>query len=155
MTDRWQIAADNLSTADIRGLLQQHFDSMLANSPPGSCHFLDFDELNGADISFWSLREDGRLAGCGALRQIDSGHGEIKSMRTADAFLRRGVATHMLDHILGIARARGYGWLSLETGSGEAFAAATSLYHRFGFVDCAPFGDYQEDVFSRFMTRRI
>ncbi len=155
MTEGWQIAVDDLSTADIRGLLQQHFDAMLANSPPGSCHFLNFDELKGADVSFWSIREHGHLAGCGALRQIDSRHGEIKSMRTVDAFQRRGVAAHMLDHILSIARSRGYRRLSLETGSGESFASAISLYRRFGFVDCAPFGEYQEDVFSRFMSRSI
>lgn len=155
MTVNWQIAVDDRSAVDIRGLLQQHFDAMLASSPPGSYHFLDFDGLNAPDISFWSIREDGLLAGCGALRQIAEDHGEIKSMRTADAFQRRGVAAQMLDHILGVARARGYRRLSLETESGEAFKAAISLYRRFGFIECGPFGDYCEDAFSLFMTRPI
>ncbi|MBL0769509.1 GNAT family N-acetyltransferase [Sphingopyxis sp. DHUNG17] len=128
---------------------------MLANSPPGSCHFLDFDGLNAPDVTFWSIHCGGELAGCGALKMLDARHGEIKSMRTAESYLRRGVAARMLEHILTQARRRGLERLSLETGSGEAFAPAIALYRRFGFVDCPPFGDYRPDPFSRFMTRRL
>ena len=151
--DDWQIATDDLSAPDIRALLQQHFDAMLATSPAGSCHFLDFDGLVDPAVTFWAIREDAALAGCGALREIDARHGEIKSMRTADSHLRRGAAARMLDHIIAEARARGYRRLSLETGSGEAFEPAINLYRRRGFVDCGPFGDYRDDPFSRFMTR--
>lgn len=76
-------------------------------------------------------------------------------MRTADAFLRRGVAARMLDHIIEEARAGGLERLSLETGSGAAFEPALALYRRHGFTDCAPFADYRPDPFSRFMTRAI
>lgn len=151
----WWIVEDDLSGAAIRALLEQHFAGMLANSPAGSCHFLDFDGLNAADVTFWSIHDGDALAGCGALRMLDAAHGEIKSMRTADAFLRRGVAARMLDHIIAQAKVRGLGRLSLETGSGAAFAPAIALYHRYGFADCEPFADYQPDPFSRFMTREI
>ncbi len=151
----WRIVADDLSGAPIRALLEQHFAGMLANSPAGSCHFLDFDGLNAADVTFWSIHHGGNLAGCGALKMLDAAHGEIKSMRTADAFLRQGAAARMLDHIIAEAHRRGLTRLSLETGSGAAFEPAIALYRRYGFSDCEPFGDYRPDPFSRFMTRAL
>ena len=151
----WRIVEDDLSGAAIRALLEQHFAGMLANSPAGSCHFLDFDGLNAPDVTFWSIHDGDALAGCGALKTLDAAHGEIKSMRTADAFLRRGVAARMLDNIVAAARGRGFKRLSLETGSGAAFEPAIALYRRYGFDDCPPFANYKLDPFSRFMTREL
>ncbi len=149
------IVEDDLSGPEIRALLETHFAGMLANSPEGSCHFLDFDGLNGPDVTFWSIWDDSKLAGCGALKQLDAGHGEIKSMRTHDAHLRKGAAAQMLAHIIGQARMRGYKRLSLETGSGAAFTPALELYARYGFKECPPFAEYTPDPFSRFLTREI
>lgn len=151
----WRIVEDDLSGAAIRALLEVHFAGMLANSPADSCHFLDFEGLRSDGVTFWSIHRDGELAGCGALRMLGGGHGEIKSMRTADAFLRQGVAARMLVHIVDEAKARGLGRLSLETGSGPAFGPALALYRSHGFEDCAPFADYRPDPFSRFMTRAL
>jgi putative acetyltransferase len=149
------ITPDDLTGPEIRALLETHFAGMLANSPPGSCHFLDFDGLNAPDVTFWSIWDDGKLAGCGALKQLDDGHGEIKSMRTHADHLFKGVGTAMLLHIIAEANARGYKRLSLETGSGPAFDAAHALYQGHGFEYCGPFGDYTQDPFSRFMTLEI
>lgn len=151
----WRIVEDDLSGAPIRALLERHFAGMLANSPAGSCHFLDFEGLRAGGVTFWSIHKGDALAGCGALKQLDAGHGEIKSMRTADGFLRQGVAARMLAHVMDEARSRGLVRLSLETGSGPAFAPALALYRRYGFEDCAPFADYKPDPFSRFMTRPL
>jgi putative acetyltransferase len=151
----WRIVVDDLSGAPIRALLEQHFAGMLANSPADSCHFLDFDGLNAPDVTFWSIHRGDELAGCGALKMLGAAHGEIKSMRTSDAFLRQGVAARMLDHIMVEARGRGLKRLSLETGSGPAFEPALALYRRYGFQDCEPFADYKPDPFSRFMTRML
>lgn len=151
----WRIVEDDLSGAPIRALLEQHFAGMLANSPAGSCHFLDFEGLRAGGVTFWSIHKGDALAGCGALKQIDAGHGEIKSMRTADAFLRQGVAARMLDYIVAEAQQRGLDRISLETGSGPAFEPALELYRRYGFEDCEPFADYKPDPFSRFMTRPL
>ena len=146
------ITPDDLSGQAIRALLETHFAGMLANSPKDKCHFLDFEGLKGADVTFWSIWDGATLAGCGALRELNPRHGEIKSMRTHSDHLRRGAGAAMLEHITTTARARGYQRLSLETGSGDAFEAATALYLRYGFNPCPPFGDYREDPFSRFMT---
>lgn len=153
--DAWRIVEDDLSGAAIRALLEVHFAGMLANSPAESCHFLDFEGLRADGVTFWSIHKDGVLAGCGALKMLGGGQGEIKSMRTDERFLRQGVAARMLDHIIDQARARGIERLSLETGSGPAFEPALALYRAHGFDDCEPFADYRPDPFSRFMTRAL
>lgn len=155
MRDAWRIVEDDLSGAAIRALLEVHFAGMLANSPAESCHFLDFDGLRADGVTFWSIHRGDELAGCGALKMLGSAHGEIKSMRTAEAFLRRGVAARMLAHIVDEARARSLERLSLETGSSPAFEPALALYRNHGFDDCGPFADYKPDPFSRFMTRTL
>ncbi|MEI2454705.1 GNAT family N-acetyltransferase [Lysobacter firmicutimachus] len=149
------IRIDDLTGSEIHALLQEHLRDMAELSPPESVHALDLDGLRRPDIRFWTVWEKGQLLGCGALRELDSTHGEIKSMRTAEAHRRKGVATRMLGHILDEASRRGYRRLSLETGSMAGFAPARTLYAQFGFVECAPFGDYVEDPNSVFMTRSL
>jgi putative acetyltransferase len=150
-----RIEEDDLTGPEIRSLLEVHFAGMLANSPEGSCHFLDFDGLNADDVTFWSIWDGEQLAGCGAVKELSPTHGEIKSMRTHAGHLRKGAGARMLEHIIGTAKSRGYERLSLETGSGDAFAAAHGLYLRYGFEYCPPFGDYVEDPFSQFMTLKL
>ena len=147
-----RIGRDDLTGLEIRALLETHFAGMLASSPPGSCHFLDFDGLNAPDVTFWSIWDGDSLAGCGALKELAAEHGEIKSMRTHADYLRKGVAARMLEHIIATAKQRGYRRLSLETGSTPDFDAAHALYLRYGFEYCPPFGGYVEDPFSRYMT---
>ena len=151
----WRIVEDDLSGTDIRALLETHFAGMLANSPPGSCHFLNFEALKSPGVTFWSIRDGVSLAGCGALKIHDAHLGEIKSMRTHADHLRKGAGAAMLSHIIGVAKAAGLSRISLETGSGPAFDAATGLYVRFGFAECVPFADYKLDPFSRYYTLEI
>lgn len=139
----------------IAALLGEHLADMALHSPPESIHALDLDALRAPDVTFWSVWGGDELLGCGALKALDPRHGEIKSMRTASAHRRRGVAAAMLSHIVDEARRRGYERLSLETGSADAFVPARSLYARHGFRDCAPFADYVEDPYSVFMTREL
>jgi putative acetyltransferase len=114
---------------------------------------LDLNELRKPEITFWTAWSADVLLGCGALKELTSRHGEIKSMRTAYAHRRKGVARAMLTHIIEEARKRSYNRLSLETGSMQAFEPAQELYARFGFIYCRPFADYIEDPNSVFMTR--
>ncbi len=122
------IEKDDLSGPEIAALLAEHLASMHRQSPPGSVHALPLDALRRPEITFWSAWENGALLGCGALKELDPHHGEIKSMRTAAGHLRKGVATAMLRHILAAARKRGYSRLSLETGAQSGFEAARQLY---------------------------
>jgi len=156
------ITPGDLDDPRVLALLAEHFAGMAAHSPPQSIHALDLSGLRRPDITFWTIWNDDpvparrELLGCGALRELDPHHGEIKSMRTAAAHLRRGVGSMILQHIIAEARRRGYRRLSLETGSGPAFAAAHALYTRFNFTPCGPFADYPtDDPFSRFMTLEV
>ena len=149
------IAEDDLTGADIVALLRYHLDQMVQHSPICSVHAFPVERLRAPDVTFYALRIDGELAACGALKQIDAGHGELKSMRTDPAFLRRGLGEAMLLHLMTEARARGYARLSLETGRPEPFHAAHALYRKHGFAECPPFGDYTEDPFSMCMTRTL
>lgn len=147
-----RVVEGQLSDPEVIALLEEHLQSMADHSPPQSVHALDIEGLSAPDVTFWSFWDDGSLLGCGALRQLGATEGEIKSMRTATAHLRKGVGAAILQHIIDEARRRGYLRLNLETGSGPAFAAALELYRKFGFTDCGPFATYREDPFSRFMT---
>jgi putative acetyltransferase len=148
-----EIKVDDLSGPEVHELLREHLRNMFLHSPPESVHALDLEGLRRPEVTFWTVWEGGELLGCGALKELDPGHAEIKSMRTSSAHLRRGVASHLLGHILEEAARRGYSRLSLETGSAEAFEPARQLYARFGFAYCGPFGDYVEDPYSVFMTK--
>lgn len=150
-----RIVVDDLTGPEVIGLLEAHVAEMLANSPEESMHALDVAALQKPDITFWSAWDGGELAGCGALKELDPTHGEIKSMRTTAGFRGRGVASQLLRHILGAATARGYARLSLETGSSEFYRPAVRLYERYGFEHCGPFADYREDPHSVFMTRAL
>jgi putative acetyltransferase len=150
-----EIRSDDLSHPAIHALLQEHLANMALHSPPESIHALDLEALRSPDISFWSAWSGADLLGCGALRELDSFHGEIKSMRTSSTHRRQGVAAAMLVHLIDVATYRGYTRLSLETGSMAAFAPARELYARFGFIACEPFADYVADPYSVFMTRLL
>ena len=149
------IVNDPLTDPAVLDLIREHLRSMRGSSPPESVHALDIDELRGEGVTFWTAWEGPELLGCGALKELDGRHGEIKSMRTATRHLRKGVATALLEHIIHVARARGYERVSLETGSGGPFDAALRFYEHHGFRYCEPFADYVPDPFSRFMTRTL
>ena len=150
-----QIRVDDLAGREVRALLDEHLRSMHRHSPPESVHALNLADLLRAEITFWTAWSDAGLVGCGALKELDPRHGEIKSMRTVAAHRRNGVGRAMLQHIIADARRRAYVRLSLETGSMGAFEPARRLYESFGFTYCSPFADYTEDPNSVFLTRTL
>jgi putative acetyltransferase len=147
-----EIRRDDLTGPAIARLLEEHLADMRLHSPPESVHALDLAALRAPGVAFWCAWSGPELMGCGALKELEPGHGEIKSMRTAPAHRRRGVASALMEVILAEARRRAYRRLSLETGSMAAFAPARALYERLGFTCCGPFGSYSEDPHSVFMT---
>ena len=150
-----EVKVDDLSSPQVQDLIAQHLAGMHSSSPPEHCHALAIEGLKASDITFWSAWLSGELCGCGALKSLGDGAGEVKSMRTHNAFLRRGVAQAVLDEIVRVARQRGYSHLYLETGTGDAFGAAHALYLRNGFVWCGPFADYKANDFSVFMVKTL
>jgi putative acetyltransferase len=150
-----EIREDDLTGPEIMVLLREHLDHMYAITPLESVHALDLDALRAPEITFWTAWDGRQLLGCGALKALDARRGEIKSMRTASAFRRQGVAAKMLEYIMQEAQKRGYVALYLETGSTPEFAPAMALYQRYDFRFRAPFADYIDDPNSVFMEKRL
>jgi putative acetyltransferase len=150
-----EIKIDDLSGSEIAEFLEEHIKEMKSVSPPESKHALDLEGLRKPEIKFWTVWENSRLIGCGAMKELDANHAEIKSMRTAISFRGEGVASMLLQHILNEAKLRGYRRISLETGSMPFFEPARKLYVKYGFKNCAPFSTYREDPNSVFMTIKL
>jgi putative acetyltransferase len=146
-----EIRIDDLSTAATRELLRLHLAGMHANSPPGHVFALDLSGLQASGVTVWSAWKDETVCGIGALKQLDAGSGEVKSMRTHPDHLRQGVGAAILEHIIREARGRGFRRLSLETGRGPAFEPALALYRRRGFIDGGAFADYVASPFNQFL----
>ena len=149
------IRVEDPATPEIVELLETHLSLMRSITPPESVHALDVEALRRPDVTFWAVREGAALVGCGAMKVLDAGHGEIKSMHVREAMRGRGIADLMVETVVDAARRRGIARLSLETGSTGHFAAARRLYARHGFTECGPFGDYVPDPHSTFMTRTL
>jgi putative acetyltransferase len=152
---RLQIREDDLAGREIARLLREHLADMNEIGPPESVHALELEELRSPDITFWSAWEGDELLGCGALKELDSRSGEVKSMRTAAAHRGRGIASKILEHIIKEAERRTYDCLNLETGAMPEFAPARALYVLYGFEYRGPFGEYTNDPNSVFMTRTL
>jgi putative acetyltransferase len=149
------IRQDDLTSAEVQALLQEHLRDVARHSPPESIHALGIEALRRPEITFWTVWDGATLLGCGALKELNEQHAELKSMRTAAHHLRKGVARFLLQHILVEAKQRGYRRISLETGSGPAFVPAHRLYETLGFSFCGPFASYKEDPHSLFLTREV
>jgi putative acetyltransferase len=149
----YAIREDDLSGAQVAALLQLHLDDMYKWSPPESVHAMPIERLRAQDVTFYGAWDGVKLAAFGALKQIDPGHGELKSMRADPAYRGKGAGRALLLHLIAEARARGYARLSLETGAPDDFLPARKLYASHGFSECGPFTGYVEDPFSVFMTR--
>ena len=146
------IREDDPRRPEAAELLRAHLANSARHSPPESNHTLDTESLRAPAVTFWTASNGSALLGCGALKELDRRHGEIKSMHTAEAYRGRGVGGRIVAHIIAEARWRSYDRLSLETGSQAVYAPARALYARHGFTVCGPFADYTEDPYSQFMT---
>lgn len=155
MSAELKIVVDDLSGPEIAGFLDEHVQEMRSITPLESKHALDLESLRRPEITFWSVMDGDSLVGCGAIKRLDAGHAEIKSMRTRPARKRSGIASLLLEHIVTEARRMGFTRLSLETGATEFFLPARKLYEKFGFEYCDPFADYAPDPNSAFMTRAL
>lgn len=152
---RLQIREDDLTGKKIAEFLREHLENMNKITPPESVHALDLEALRSPNITFWTAWEGSELLGCGALKELDSKTGEIKSMRIESAHRRKGVASKILERIIEEAQQRAYNCLNLETGSFPEFAPARALYARYGFEYRGPFAEYIDDPNSVFMTKKF
>lgn len=149
------IKIDDLQSEQVICLLEEHLGEMYGTSPEESVHALDVDALRAPELTFFSAWRGDKLMGCVAIKELSEKEAELKSMRTSKSARNQGVASQLLQHAIAMCRHRGYKTLSLETGSDDYFKPARRLYEKFGFEYCRPFGHYQADPFSQFMTRTV
>ena len=145
----------NFDNPDVNELLIKHFIELRAASPEGSAHVLDIPGLKVPSIKFWSLWENDRLMGCGALKFLDNEHGEFKSIRIHDNFRNKCNGISVINHLINEAKKLNIKKLSIETGAGDFFKPARKLFIRSGFKKCEPFAHYKEDVNSVYFTKII
>ena len=151
----YRIIEDDLTGADVIALLALHLEEMHRLSPACKVHAMPVERLREPDVTFYSAWDGDRLAAVGALREIDPGRGELKSMRATPDYRGQGAGEAILIHLVGEAQQRGYTWLGLETGRPAAYLPAQNLYRKHGFTDCEDFGDYTGDDFSMCMSRAL
>ncbi len=147
-----EIAVDDPRDPDIRALLERHLAFCLSETPPEHSFALDVDGLAQPTIAFFSYRDDGAVLGIGAIKELNAGHAELKSMHTAAEARGRGVGRALLNHLLAVARSRGYRRVSLETGTTPGFSAARAMYESSGFMPGEPFADYVRTEDNTFYT---
>ena len=145
----------NFDNSDVNDLLKKHFIELRSVSPAGSTHVLDIDGLKDPSIKFWSLWEDNKLVGCGALKFLEKNHGEFKSIRVADEFKKKGAGERIINHLIEEAKKLKISKLSIETGAGKFFLPARKLFSKFGFKSCPPFAHYKDDPNSCYYTLDI
>ena len=145
----------NFENKEVNELLTKHFIELRAASPEGSAHVLDIPGLKEPSIKFWSLWEKDKLMGCGALKFLEEGHGEFKSIRVHDNFKNKGYGIKIVNHLIENAKKLKINRLSIETGAGKFFEPARKLFKRCDFEPCKPFAHYKEDVNSIYLTKLI
>ncbi len=145
----------NFDDTEVHMLLTKHFIELRAASPEGSAHVLDIPGLKVPSIKFWSLYNNDQLMGCGALKFLDKGHGEFKSIRIHDNFRKKGHGAIVINHLISEAKKLDIKRLSIETGAGDFFIPARKLFKSCGFEPCEPFAHYKEDINSVYLTKLI
>jgi putative acetyltransferase len=146
------IGIDDPRRDEIRAVLERHLAFARDATPPEYVHALGIEDLLDPAITFYSVRENGRVVGVGAIKELEPGHAELKSMHTIEEARRRGVARALLSHLLAEAAGCGFERVSLETGTTDDFEAARSLYASAGFRPSGPFGPYGPSPRNYFMT---
>ncbi len=155
MSANFQVRKEALTEPDVLNLIRLHLEEMYQWSPAEKVHALPIDKLREPGVTFFTARDDNRLAAIGALKQIDQNRGELKAMRADPAYRGNGAGEALLLHLMEVARSRGYSWLGLETGRDGPFKPAVSLYRKHGFSECEAFADYAPDEFSQCMSREL
>ena len=142
----------NFNKPEVNKLLISHFIELSSVSPVDRGHVLDIPGLKNPSIKFWSLWENDQLIGCGALKFLDKEHGELKSIRVADSFRRKGNGFKVINHLISEAKELNIKKISLETGTGNFFTPARKLFDKCGFKVCEPFAHYKKDPDACYMS---
>jgi len=145
----------NFDNPEVNELLIKHFIELSSVSSVCKGHVLDIPGLKDPSIKFWSFWKNDQLMGCGALKFLDTEHGEFKSIRLADKFRKQDNGIKVIKHLIDRAKKLNIKKISLETGSGNFFIPARKLFIKCGFKVCKPFSHYKEDSEACYMSMLI
>jgi GNAT superfamily N-acetyltransferase len=121
---------------------------------PGATHFrLDPDEVCEGNGAFLVVLCGGKASGCGALRTLGEGVGELKRMYVHPEQRGRGLGRRLLAALEAEARALGLRRIVLETGVRQA--AALALYEAAGYLRIPAYGEYVASPLSVCMAREL
>jgi putative acetyltransferase len=147
------IGPEDPRQADVRRILAESSAYLQALYPSESNHLTDVDALAAPDAVFLVARRNGELLGSIAFRIIAPGHAEIKRMFVRAEARGGGLGRRLLHALEDTARQKHIDRISLETGIRQP--EAIGLYRAAGYQDCPPFGSYNDDPLSLFMTKRL
>jgi putative acetyltransferase len=155
VTTPYTIGPADLDDPRLVAFVGEHLTEMEPTAPPESRHALTLEQFRDPRVRLWVAEADGRLVGSVALKDLGGGRLELKTMRADPALRGTGLGRRLLLHALAEARAVGATRVSLETGAGDVFVPARTLYRSHGFTDCEPFGDYRHDRHSVFLSLEL
>src|ERR1700744_4475028 len=144
------IAIESPLQDEVRTLVSELNETLLAQTPREHCHHLTVEQMAGADTTVWVARDNGKAIGCGALKRHGGGIGEVKRMYTQLAYRGQRLGSRIGALSEDQARADGLDKLVLETGDGEGYAAAWRVYERAGSTRCGGVLDYPDTKWSVF-----
>ena len=147
------IAVESPDQPEVIALLEASDAYAAALYPAESNHMAELSTLMAPDVDFLVARLDGKICGCVALFRAGSDWGEIKRMYVDDTARGQSLGKQLLTALENHARNAKLDWIRLETGIHQP--EAIGLYHRAGYIDIPPYGDYLPDPVSVFMEKRL
>jgi putative acetyltransferase len=148
------IAVESPLQDEVRALVAELNEVLLALSPPEACYHLTVEQMAEPGVTVWIARDgDGSVIGCGALKRHSQQVGEVKRMFTRPQWQGRGIGRDILARIIDAAQDDGISELVLETG--DQHPAAWAIYEKAGFTRCGPVLDYPESPYSIFYQKQL
>ncbi|XHE14615.1 GNAT family N-acetyltransferase [Agrobacterium deltaense] len=121
--------------------------------PAESNHLVDIGQLEKDNVSFFVVRHDGRVVGCGALVEAGDGTAEIKRMFVDPEARGLRIGKLIMDTLVARGLELGLAAIRLETGISQP--EAIGLYRKAGFVEIEAFSPYKPDPLSLFMEKAL
>jgi putative acetyltransferase len=141
------ISFERPESEEAQNLIRQLDEDLLRRYPAlKAVHGLHRQDVGDPGFTFVIARVDGCAVGCGALRALQMGIGEVKRMFVLPEFRGRGIARRILKALESRARDLGHATVWLETGVGQP--EAISLYKSAGYLEFAGWGEYVGNPFS-------
>lgn len=106
-------------------------------------------DINDAIIAY----DDGVPIGCAAFKKYDDECAEVKRVFIKQKYRGKGISYELMKRLEDAARKKGFRCMILE--SGEALAAAMTLYRKIGYEVIPNYGQYKDMPDSVCMKKKL